>query len=109
MSGKKRKKRTSKSKKEKEILEMNNYSKFLKTEYEISLYKDICLALSDEYLNEIHLFYNKKLISIEPVNSNIVVIYEGNKRIYKNIDEVFLRFMLDGKPFIERISEVEYE
>ncbi len=88
---------------------MNNYSKFLTTEYEKSLFNYISLALSDEYLNEIHLLYNKKLISIEPVNSTIVVFYDGNKCEYKSIDDLFLKFILDKKPFISRIGELDYE
>ena len=52
---------------------MINYKDYLSSDYEIEMFNDISLGLSDEYLNEIHLFYNKKLKSIEPVNGSIVV------------------------------------
>ena len=88
---------------------MINYKDYLSSDYEIEMFNDISLGLSDEYLNEIHLFYNKKLISIEPVNGSIVVYYNGNKEYYNTIEDMFLQFTIDSKPFIERLGELEYE
>ena len=88
---------------------MIDYDKFLRHKDDKSLLEYICLALSDEYLNEVHLIYKKSLISIEPVDSKVAVFYNGSKATYNNVEELFLQFFLDGKPFIERISEIDYE
>ena len=84
-------------------------SDFVKNKEDLDFLEEIRLALSDNYLNEVHLVYKEKYLAIEPINSKIVVFFEGEEHVFDNVDEVFFNFVLDGKSFIERVAEIDYE
>lgn len=47
----------------------------------------------------------------DPVGFHGVIIYVNNEEIasFDTIEDFFLKFMIDGKPFIERIEEIDYD
>ena len=83
-------------------------SDFVKDNEDLVFLNEISLALSDSFLNEVHLVYKGKRIYIEPIRTNIVVFFEGKEEKFNNVNELFFNFILDGKPFIERVSDIDY-
>ena len=71
--------------------------------------EEIRLALSEDYQNEVELLYKGKYFSLEPINGKVAVFGFDKKLEFDTIDELFLSFMIDGKPFIEQIADIEYE
>ena len=72
--------------------------------------RNIKEATGIDSLSEVRLIYKgNKHFSIEPLNGKIVVFGFGERMIYETIEELFFNFMLDGKPFIEQLSEIEFE
>ena len=71
---------------------------------------DIKTSLDTDSQCEVFLKYKDIYILLEPHGPNIVVYVNGKEIAkYLTFDEMIYQFILDGKPFIERISEIEYE
>ena len=52
----------------------------------------------------------KNSFLVEPGNGGVEVWqFGGVIESFKTVDDFFLNFLIDGKPFIERISEIEYD
>ena len=88
---------------------MIDLSKYVANQEDLEFLEEIRSALSADFLNEVHLLYKDKHLSIEPTEGRIIVFYLGQSYEFETIDEVFLNFFLDGKPFIEKVSELDYE
>lgn len=82
---------------------------FAKTEDVKSFLKDILedLTISQTPIN---LLYKDYGFQIDPGGRGAEVWHLGEMvGKYETIEDLFFNFRLDGKPFIERISEIEYE
>ena len=74
---------------------------------ECQFLKDIRLAVGVDSQREVFLKYKDFCFILEPHGEEIYVRSKGEiLGCYRNFDEMINSFMLDGKPFIERISEI---
>ena len=49
-------------------------------------------------------------IHVDPYGFESVTVDDGEREIkFKTVDDFFLNFIIDGKPLIERIDELEYD
>ena len=49
-------------------------------------------------------------LHVDPYGVESVTVDDGEKELdFKTIDTFFLQFIIDGKPLIERIDELEYD
>ena len=84
---------------------MNNYS-FLNEE-DLAFLEDIKNCAKSQI--DFRLSYNSCSFLIEPIGEEIEVWQFGNKLgSYKTLDCFLNEFLLDGKPFIERIANVDF-
>lgn len=75
-----------------------------------SFLNSIKSAVGIDSQREVFLKYNDFYFFLEPHGEEIAVRSKGLLLgYYKNFDEMVNSFIIDGKPFIERISEIEYE
>ena len=78
-------------------------------EYDLEFFEDIKQAVGVDSQVEVFLKYKDFLFMLEPHGEEINVCSKGELLgRYKNFDDMAKNFMLDGKPFIERVSEIEY-
>ena len=60
-----------------------------------------------ETRTELHLQYKNYACLFEPQGENIDIWHEGERVAqYESLDDLLLHFMLDGKPFIERLDDL---
>ena len=60
--------------------------------------------------SEVFLKCNDFCFLLEPHGDEVEVFSnEETLGVYKTIDDFLLNFLIDGKPFIEKISEIEYD
>ena len=90
------------------ILEMIDYLGYQLSVEDKDFLDEIRCALSNEYLNEVHLSYKGINFSIEPVMGKVVVFLRDEKQEFNCVEEVFLNFKINGKPFIEVVSDIDY-
>lgn len=70
--------------------------------------EDIRIAVGVDSQREVFLKYKDFYFMLEPHGEEIYVRSNGELLgVYKNFDEMMYSFILDGKPFIERISQIE--
>lgn len=65
--------------------------------------------MSVDYLNEVHLRYKGKYFSIEPVEGKVVVFALGQRQEFDSVDDMLENCIIDGKPFMEALKDVESE
>ena len=89
---------------------MIDYSKYNISEDDLEFLENIKEALGENCRNEVFLRYKDFLFMFEPYGDDVGV-FSGDKSLgkYKNIEDLFLNFMVDGKPFIERVEDIYYE
>ena len=59
---------------------------------------------------EVFLQYKDTFIMLEPHGEEIAVKINGLEvSMFSNFEKMLTEFILDGKPFVERISEIDYE
>jgi hypothetical protein len=88
------------------MIDLTNYSL---DEFEMFLLDHIRLCMSVDYLNEVHLRYKGKYFSIEPVKGKVVVFAFGQRQEFDNVDDMLENCVIDGKPFMEALKDVESE
>ena len=88
---------------------MIDFSKYNLTEREILFLEDLRIDLEASQI-PVTLKCDNYSFLIEPGNSGAEV-WRFGARIgeFKSINDLFLNFLIDGKPFIERIAELEYD
>ena len=80
---------------------MDNVKEFL---------EDIKQAVGVDSQKEVFLRYKEFSFFLEPHGERIDVCGKGAVlSSYDNFDDMANNFMIDGKPFIERIGEIEYD
>ena len=82
---------------------MIDLSKYIQDVEDIEFVEYIFTCLEEHY--SIDLTYKNNIIHIDYGNPEIYV--DGNK--FDDYDEFLLEFILDGKPFISCISEVDFD
>ena len=56
------------------------------------------------------IFDNKYSFQIDPCGNYFEVWHLGEKlNTYKGLDDLLYNFILDGKPFIEQLGQIDYE
>ena len=88
---------------------MMDLTKYELDEYRLLIVDNIRLAMSPDYLNEAHLRYKGKYFSIEPVKGKVVVFAFGQRQEFDNVDDMLENCVIDGKPFMEALKDVESE
>lgn len=88
---------------------MIDLKKYNFEEDDLHFLQEIRRALSKDYQNEVELLYKGKYFSLEPINGKVVVFGFGENLVFDSVDDLFLSFMIDGKPFIEQLDNIEYE
>lgn len=72
--------------------------------------EDIKQAVGVDSQMEVFLRYKEFPFMLEPHGGQIDVRSKGEVLgHYKNFDDMAKNFMLDGKPFLARIDEIEYD
>ena len=62
-----------------------------------------------ENQNEVDLKYKEYSFCIEPSGTELSVVdRNGRLGTYQGFDDLFLRFILDGRPLIERVKDLEF-
>ena len=75
---------------------------------ECQFLEDIRLAVGVDSQREVFLKYKDFCFMLEPHGEEVYVRSKGEiLGRYENFDEMIHSFMLDGKPFIERIAQIE--
>ena len=88
---------------------MLDLSKYNLTESEMLFLEDLRIDLEDSQMPVVLKCGNYSFL-IEPGNGGAEVWRFGALiEEFKSIDDLFLNFLIDGKPFIERIAELEYD
>ncbi len=89
---------------------MIDYKKYFLTEDDISLLEDVKYTVFEEQL-QLSLSCGDYSFLLEPVGFSGVQVWRNNEKIaeYSTFDELLLNFKIDGKPFIERVQDIEYE
>ena len=89
---------------------MINLNEYIQDEEEILFLEEIRLALSEDYQNEVLLKYKDIPLLLEPHGKEVQVwSKEKQLGVYETVDDMLLKLVLDGKAFIERIAEIDYE
>lgn len=80
---------------------MDNMNEFL---------EDIKSAVGVDSQMEVFLRYKDLPFMLEPHGEQLDVCSKGEVLgSYKNFDDMAKNFMIDGKSFVERINEIEYD
>ena len=88
---------------------MIDFIKYNLTENEMLFLEDLRIDLEDSQM-PVALKCGNYSFLIEPGNGGAEVWRLGVMiEEFKSIDDLFLNFLIDGKPFIERIAELEYD
>ena len=89
---------------------MIDYNKYNISEDDFEFLEYIKAAVGVDSQCEVFLKYKDFFFMFEP-HGEEVEIFSGDKSLgkYKNIEDLFLNFMVDGKSFIERIKDIYYE
>lgn len=88
---------------------MIDYKQYALDEYDIEFLEDIRLALGEDSQSEVFLRCGVFPILLEPHGREVHVKSRGETlAIFNSVDDMFLNFKIDGTPFIEKISEIEY-
>ena len=89
---------------------MIDLKKYVKDGKKIEFLETIREDLSLTSQSEVFLKHKNFCFMLEPHGEEIEVLSDDKSLgLYKNIDDLLLNFLIDGKPFIERISEIEYD
>ena len=89
---------------------MIDLKSFLNDVKQIEFLETIIEDLSLDSQSEVFLKYKDFYFLLEPHGEKVEVCSNGQTLgEYKTIDDLLLNFFIDGKPFIERISELEYD
>ena len=89
------------------MLDLKN---FLIDEKQREFLQTIIEDLSLDSQSEVFLKYKDFCFLLEPHGEKVEVFSNGQTLgVYQTIDDLFLNFLIDGKSFIERISELEYD
>ncbi len=87
----------------------NNYSS-IKNSEDLQFLLDIKSTLDVNSQCEVFLRYNNIFIMLEPHGEKISVYINGEFiDTYLSFDDMVVNFLVEGKPFIEKISEIDYE
>ena len=82
----------------------------IKNKEDLDFLLEIKGALDIHSQREVFLKYENTFIMLEPHGEEIVVKINGLEvSSFSNFEKMLTEFILDGKPFIERISEIDYE
>ena len=82
----------------------------LNNEKQIEFLETIIEDLSLNSQSEVFLKYKDFCFLLEPHGEKVEIFSNGQTLgVYKNINDLFLNFLIDGKSFIERIAELEYD
>ena len=86
-----------------------DFKKYVKNEESLdfiqSLYEELTIEQSPVRLSCLGYGFQ-----IDPCGGGAEVWHLGQMvGLFNTIDDLFLRFQIDGKPFIERVSELDYE
>lgn len=88
---------------------MIDYRQYPLDEYDIEFLEDIRSALGEDSQNEVFLKCGVFPILLEPHGKEVCVKSKGETLAFFNsVDDMFLNFKIDEKPFIERVGEIEY-
>ena len=80
------------------------------SEEDLQFLSNIKASLNIDSQCEVFLKYKETYILLEPHGTEIVVYVNGQKmQCFISFDELVNQFIIDGKPFKEIISEIEYE
>ncbi len=88
---------------------MIDFKKYSLDENNVEFLKDLYACV--ECQNEIDLRYKENFVFTFCPSGSSVFIYDDkpdNPQQFDNLDEMLLNFMIDGKPFIEQIDEIDY-
>lgn len=89
---------------------MIDLKKIVKDEKDLQLLEEICEDVGLNSQSEVFLKYKSFYFFLEPHGEEIEVFSDKNSiGVYKNFDDFLLNFKIDGKSFIELISEIEYD
>ena len=90
------------------LLNYENYEKYAKNEDEKCFLEDLIGELNSQ--SPVNLIFRDYGFQIDPCGGGAEVWHLGEMvGKFETIEDLFFNFQLDGKPFIERISEIEYE
>ena len=106
---KKEQREINKAKKETEVLEMIDLREYVKDSDELEYLEE--LRACEKCFTETSFDYKGREFIIEPHGERICVYenVEGSSEyFYQDMDDFFLNFRLDGKPFIECVSEIAF-
>ena len=82
----------------------------LNNEKQIEFLETIIEDLSLNSQSEVFLKYKDFCFLLEPHGEKVEIFSNGQTLgVYKNVNDLFLNFLIDEKPFIERIAELEYD
>ena len=87
-----------------------DFTKYTTDKDELEFLGNIHIAVGIDSQSEVFLKYKDFPFFLEPHGRKIEVYSRGEcLGIYQDIDDLFLNFMIDGKPFIERIADIDYD
>ncbi len=82
----------------------------IKNKEDLDFLLEIKGTLDIDSQREVFLQYKDTYIMLEPHGEEIAVKINGSiAGNFSNFEKMLTEFILDGKPFIERISEIDYE
>ena len=82
----------------------------IKNKEDLDFLLDIKGTLDIDSQREVFLQYKDTYIMLEPHGEEIAVKINGLEvSMFSNFEKMLTEFILDGKPFVERISEIDYE
>ena len=84
-------------------MKIDNYGKD-----NLSFLSDIRRALGPDCLMEVCLRYNDIVFSIEPVEDYFLVFGLGEQMRFSTVDDVFTGLKIQGKPFLDCLSILDY-
>lgn len=88
---------------------MIDLTKYVKNQEDLKFLEDIRTELEDLH-SSVNLICGGFGFQLDPFCDGVEVWHKGQKLgKYKSVDDLFFNFLLDGKPFIEKVSELDYE
>ena len=88
---------------------MLDFKKHTKDEGDLIFLNDLRIALEKSQVS-VALTCNGYSFQIDPCGGGAEIWHFGTRiEKYDSIEDVFLKFMIDGKPFIERIADIDYD
>ena len=84
--------------------------KYNLTKEDLTFLEDLICDIVDSQMSVTLIFDNKYSFQIDPCGNEFEVWRLGKKiNTFKDLDDLLYNFILDGKPFIEQLSQIVYD